>query len=78
MRYSSRILQKVSDISDGKVSLSPGLRISIPFDSWSERLDSLRCFLRAAAAALLNKELVIIYYNIDTDKVISGNEKSEK
>ncbi|EAA1884675.1 hypothetical protein E1K98_10895 [Salmonella enterica subsp. enterica serovar Fluntern] len=69
MAYSSRIVQKVSDISDGKDSFKPGLRITFSFDSWSERLSCLRFFIRSAIAALLNKELEQIFYDEDVERI---------
>lgn len=75
MAYSSRIVQKASDISDGKDSLKPGVRITFSFDSWSERLCCLRFFLRSAIAALLNKELEQIFYDEDFGKITKNMTK---
>ncbi|EFP4947440.1 hypothetical protein L5V96_003755 [Salmonella enterica] len=75
MAYSSRIVQKASDISDGKDSLKTGVRITFSFDSWSERLCCLRFFLRSAIAALLNKELEQIFYDEDFGKITKNMTK---
>ncbi|EIA9361626.1 hypothetical protein K7116_000063 [Salmonella enterica] len=75
MAYSSRIVQKASDISDGKDSLKPGVRITFSFDSWSERLWCLHFFLRSAIAALLNKELEQIFYDEDFEKITKNTTK---
>ncbi|EBK0389764.1 hypothetical protein D3F54_24015 [Salmonella enterica] len=78
MAYSSRIVQKASDISDGKDSLKPGVRITFSFDSWSERLCCLRFFLLSAIAALLNKELEQIFYDEDFEKITKVPQKTER
>ncbi|HGY3928932.1 TPA: hypothetical protein ACNVXV_000184 [Citrobacter koseri] len=75
MAYSSRIVQKASDISDGKDSFKSALRITYTFDGWASRLKYLRFFLNSAIGALFYKNLEQIIYHEDVEKVTKNMTK---